>query len=75
MGRRAFRRPLTAGETDCLMKLYDAGRGKLALGFGDTMGLLVEAMLQSPAFLYHWERYSVSRRSTKETWWPSARSK
>ena len=56
VGRRAFRRPLTAGETDRLMKLYEAGRGKLALGFGDTMGLLVEAMLQSPAFLYHWER-------------------
>jgi hypothetical protein len=54
-GARAFRRPLSAAETDHLVALYTAGRTTLKLGYADTIGLLVEAMLQAPAFLYHWE--------------------
>jgi Protein of unknown function (DUF1592)/Protein of unknown function (DUF1588)/Protein of unknown function (DUF1595)/Protein of unknown function (DUF1585) len=52
---KLYRRPLTATETASLTDLYTAGRGALALGFNDTIGLLIEASLQSPQFLYHWE--------------------
>jgi hypothetical protein len=37
------------------MALYATGRSTLALGFNDAIGLLLEAALQSPQFLYHWE--------------------
>jgi hypothetical protein len=52
---RIYRRPLTAAETAHLMALYTTGRSTLALGFNDAIGLLIEAGLQSPQFLYHWE--------------------
>ncbi|HKQ71444.1 MAG TPA: DUF1592 domain-containing protein, partial [Polyangiaceae bacterium] len=55
-GLRAFRRPPTATETTHLMALYASGRGELMLDFSSTIGLMIEAMLQSPAFLYHWEK-------------------
>jgi hypothetical protein len=54
-GRKAFRRPLTAAETTSLNALYQTGRGTLALDFNGAIGLLLEAMLQAPGFLYHWE--------------------
>src|SRR6185295_238040 len=54
-GLRAFRRPLTMAEGDRLAALYTDARNTLKLGFGDAIGVLVEAMLQAPAFLYHWE--------------------
>jgi hypothetical protein len=54
-GLRAFRRPLAGPEIDRLMALYNTGRGTLRLAFPDAIGLLLEAMLQAPAFLYHWE--------------------
>ena len=52
---RVYRRPLTATETAHVMALYATGRSTLALGFNDAIGLLLEAALQSPQFLYHWE--------------------
>lgn len=52
---KMYRRPLTATETTRLMALYALGRSTLALGFNDAIGLLIEAGLQSPQFLYHWE--------------------
>jgi Protein of unknown function (DUF1592)/Protein of unknown function (DUF1588)/Protein of unknown function (DUF1595)/Protein of unknown function (DUF1585) len=52
---RVYRRPVTATETTHLMALYATGRSTLALGFNDAIGLLLEAALQSPGFLYHWE--------------------
>jgi hypothetical protein len=55
-GLKAYRRPVTAAESERLIALYSAARGKLALPFGDAVSLLLQAMLQSPAFLYHWER-------------------
>lgn len=57
-GKRAFRRPLEAVEIDDLMALYDALRvdAEMQYGFQDALSVLVEAMLQSPGFLYHWER-------------------
>ncbi len=52
---KMYRRPLTPTETTHLMTLYTTGRSTLALGFNDAIGLLIEAALQSPQFLYHWE--------------------
>jgi hypothetical protein len=53
-GLRAFRRPLSSTEGDGLRKLYQDQR---ALGgtFEQTIVTMVSTMLQSPAFLYHWE--------------------
>jgi len=54
-GLKAYRRPLLADEVTRLTALYDKGRGELMLDFNGAIGLVVEAMLQSPAFLYRWE--------------------
>jgi hypothetical protein len=54
-GQRAFRRPLTADETTHLTALYTTGRTTLNLAFSGAIGLLIEAVLQTPQFLYHWE--------------------
>jgi hypothetical protein len=54
-GQRAFRRPLTMDEVTNLTGLYTTGRTTLSLSFTDAIGLLIEAMLQTPQFLYHWE--------------------
>jgi hypothetical protein len=53
-GRRAFRRPVTSGESTDLVALFQTARG---LGFDFTQSLthVVSEMLQSPNFLYHWE--------------------
>lgn len=53
---KMYRRPLSTAETASLTALYQLGRSTLALGFNDAIVLLIEASLQSPAFLYHWER-------------------
>lgn len=55
---RAFRRPATPGEVDDLMVLYDKLRTdpEMAFGFAEALDVLVEAILQSPGFLYRWER-------------------
>jgi hypothetical protein len=52
-GRRAFRRPLTADEQSVYVGLYEEG----AAAFDPTTGieLVLQAMLQSPAFLYRVE--------------------
>jgi hypothetical protein len=54
-GLRAFRRPLTTAEEGRLVALYTTGRGTLKLGFAEAIGLVIEGLLQAPAFLYHWE--------------------
>jgi hypothetical protein len=54
-GLKAYRRPLTSAETANLMGAYQAGRTTLALDFNGAIGLVVETILQAPAFLYHWE--------------------
>ncbi len=55
-GARAYRRPLTAAETQGFQNLYQTGRTTLALPFNGAIALIVEEMLQSPGFLYHWEQ-------------------
>jgi hypothetical protein len=54
-GLAAYRRPLTATEISGFQALYQTGRTTLALDFNGAIGLLIEEMLQSPGFLYHWE--------------------
>jgi hypothetical protein len=56
--KRAFRRPPDATEVDDLMTLYNTLRTDADLKYGlqDALGLVVEAILQSPGFLYRWER-------------------
>jgi hypothetical protein len=53
-GRRAFRRALTDTEKERLRDTYDFARGE-ALDFDDAMGVLLQVMLQSPAFVYLFE--------------------
>jgi len=54
-GRKAFRRPLVNEEVTDYVGLWKMARTTSELSFQDSMGLVVEAMLQSPSFLYHWE--------------------
>ena len=54
-GQKAYRRPLGTAEVNDLTALYNTARGSLALTFNAAAGLLIEAMLQSPGFIYHWE--------------------
>jgi hypothetical protein len=56
-GKRAFRRPLTAAEEARYQSLFTTGATVFASGnnFKDGVQLVVEAMLQSPNFLYRTE--------------------
>ena len=57
LGLRAYRRPLTAEETTRYQTLFDAGAQLTGDGTEFTRGakLVVEAMIQSPFFLYRTE--------------------
>jgi hypothetical protein len=54
LGRRVYRRPLTADETAAYQKLFDTGPSQPGTesNFAKGASLVVEAMLQSPYFLY-----------------------
>ncbi len=52
-GKRAYRRPLEASETDKLFSLYQWGRNKY--DFSNGIQLVIQATLQSPWFLYRVE--------------------
>lgn len=52
-GRRAWRRPLDAAQVDRLLALYQQGRTEGS--FTEGIGLVIEAVLQSPWFLYRIE--------------------
>jgi hypothetical protein len=52
-GLRAFRRPLTSHERASLISLFEIGHAQE--GFAGGARLVVEAVLQSPQFLYHLE--------------------
>lgn len=52
-GKRAFRRPLQASESDSLFALYQTGRS--AADFREGIRMVIEATLQSPEFLYRVE--------------------
>ena len=54
-----YRRPLTTtattGEVDRLTALYQTARTSSGAAISDAMELVIETMLQTPGFLYHWE--------------------
>jgi hypothetical protein len=58
---RLYRRPLsstpTTGEVDRLTALYQAVRaaGPASMDISGAVGVVIQAMLQTPEFLYHWE--------------------
>jgi hypothetical protein len=56
---RMYRRPLTASDKSGLMGLYTLAKAAaptgLGLGFGDSIGFVMEGILESPEFLYHSE--------------------
>jgi hypothetical protein len=54
-GAKAYRRPLSTAETTTLNTLYQNARTTLMLDFNGAVDVLLEAMLQSPGFIYHWE--------------------
>ena len=54
-GLRAYRRPLEPDEVERHLKLYRDGRGAAQLDHQGAIKLLIEAMLQSPHFVYRWE--------------------
>ena len=49
-GARAFRRPIATTERDKLLAVYDVGRTDA--DFASGVRLVIEAVLQSPSFLY-----------------------
>jgi hypothetical protein len=53
-GAKAYRRALVQGEIDDLVKLFQKAKA-LGFNFQDAIMHTVEAMLQSPNLLYHWE--------------------
>ncbi len=54
-GERAYRRPLESGETQSLLTLFDVVASIDDASFEDSIRTVIQAMLQSPAFLYRWE--------------------
>ena len=55
-GLRAYRRPLVDREIESLVQLYKEVRtAPLSLTHAGGIRVMVQGMLQSPAFLYHWE--------------------
>ncbi len=55
LATRAYRRPLEAGELEALLELREAMRAEGA-DFPTSIAAVIEAMLQSPDFLYRVER-------------------
>jgi hypothetical protein len=53
VGRRLWRRPVPADEESALLSLYTAAR--TTADFNGAVKLLIQAMLNSPRFLYHIE--------------------
>ncbi len=54
-GRRAYRRPLDSAEVTDLVTYFTSVETTLKAPFTDAIRLVLEAMLLSPRFLYHWE--------------------
>ncbi len=66
-GRRTYRRPLTADESQRWLSLYE--KEALAAGYAGGVRAVVEGMLQSPNFLYRIEPILTGADpSTKEPW-------
>lgn len=59
LGMKMYRRPLVAADTTRLTDMYNTAKAAapagLALNFSGAIGFVIETVLQSPEFLYHWE--------------------
>jgi hypothetical protein len=55
LGRRAFRRPLTADEETRYQAVFTTGETIYGAGFANGAAVVIRAMLQSPKFLYRSE--------------------
>ncbi|HEY3499394.1 MAG TPA: DUF1592 domain-containing protein [Polyangiaceae bacterium] len=55
LGRRAFRRPLTAAEEAAYGAIFARGEELYGAGFASGAALVIRALLQSPHFLYRTE--------------------
>ncbi len=55
-GKRAYRRPLSGTEATRFDALYAGLRGQQGLDYTTSISAVVEAMLQSPNFVYHVEK-------------------
>jgi hypothetical protein len=65
LARRAFRRPVTEGDLERLMPLYQSARSQKNFDSGITAGL--QAILADPEFLFRFERTRRTRRREKIT--------
>jgi Protein of unknown function (DUF1592)/Protein of unknown function (DUF1588)/Protein of unknown function (DUF1595)/Protein of unknown function (DUF1585)/Protein of unknown function (DUF1587) len=55
-GLRAYRRPLVDREIESLVQVYrEVRNAPISLPHAGGIRLMIQAILQSPAFLYHWE--------------------
>jgi hypothetical protein len=54
-GRRAYRRPLTLGETHGLVGLYEQQRSEVGHDFAGAIRVVITAIVLSPHFLYRWD--------------------
>jgi Protein of unknown function (DUF1592)/Protein of unknown function (DUF1588)/Protein of unknown function (DUF1595)/Protein of unknown function (DUF1587)/Protein of unknown function (DUF1585) len=54
-GLLAYRRPVAAAELNDLLSIVFQPAIAGGAAFGDAIGYVAQAMLQSPNFLYHWE--------------------
>jgi hypothetical protein len=54
-GANAYRRPVGADEAARLLALFKTARTSMMLDFNESIRVLVEAIVQSPGFLYRWE--------------------
>ena len=54
LGLRAYRRPVSNLERDNLLRVYQLAREEGAQPFSEGVRLVIEAILVSPHFLYHW---------------------
>ena len=63
-GQRAFRRPLNSTETTALMNVYAAGQPE---SFETGISLMVQALLQSPSFMFRSELGKGAPNATATT--------
>jgi hypothetical protein len=67
---RAFRRPLAAGESDALVAVFRSARAQPAATFASSVAAVIEALLQSPDFLYRVE-FGVADKANPDLRRPS----
>ncbi len=62
-GARAYRRPVVEAERAELVALYESARSAFGLDHGGALQLVIQAILQSPRFLYRWEEWGTERQA------------